>query len=147
MRLTRAPTSQTEAGGRGQAPPAGKRQGKLLSGGRVAEEEPAEEPDVRFRLLLAAAYTSLYALFVAMIPGLRILPSIRTTYASFNATNLLSKSFLSTMTTPTIALPTAEIHQLWFGGLDFRKGATPPTYEAVKRWFAPIPDFDKNCQS
>ena len=81
----------------------------------------------------------------AMTYGLRLISSIRS-YASFNTSSLLSKNFFSSMTTTTsFALPTAEIEDLWFGGLDLQKGK-PPTADAMKRWFKHDASFDKRCQ-
>ena len=53
--------------------------------------------------------------------------------------------FFSTMNASSIVLPTREIEELWFGGLDLRAGQSPSP-DTLKRWFRPDPTFDSHCK-
>ena len=54
--------------------------------------------------------------------------------------------FFSTMnSSSSIVLPTREIEDLWFGGLDLRPGQSPSP-DAMKRWFKPDPAYDGQCK-
>jgi len=53
--------------------------------------------------------------------------------------------FFSTMNSSSIVLPTREIEELWFGGLNLQAGQSPPP-DALKRWFRRDPAFDGNCK-
>jgi hypothetical protein len=49
------------------------------------------------------------------------------------------------MNASSITLPTREIDELWFGGLDLKSGAAPPD-AALKRWFGRDAKFDGHCK-